>query len=386
MKSIFIFLLFLLPGLVNAGQEVGKGGDAVLCRASNGNQFVGHYSLDFLAQFSKDSPIANVKSLEESLNRLEGILSANLPELLQSFRTFRRDLFNERDFSRTHIWDRAPYGLIDLKDEELTVLLPENCRSGDKTSVVQAAIRLPPAVSGLPQNKFNYKFVAQVVDELLKNNPVQLSFLLVHEWLWTFSDKAERNRRINYWLHSQMTEKWNRHDWVRNVHALGFVIPNMQPPVWEYGICELDQKSVDKVRAAVDGKHRKELFHAQGQAFKRTIKCPKNSNCVEQQWTDTSEELRRTIKGPINLVGYVSGLLPGINLDDASEKLFARCFVDDEKCIYTNQNDPRKWNFWVKPTLGKNCAVIRGRYVNEHADHNEIEEIVYYFAELDWVR
>ncbi|HEX4926262.1 MAG TPA: hypothetical protein VFV50_19365, partial [Bdellovibrionales bacterium] len=200
--NAFVFMVLFASQAFASGGAVGNGGDAVVCRPSSQNKFNGYYALDYLAKYQSNLDAVPAASIEQALNRIEAGLHAKLPELWPSFREFRNNVFNTRDFTRKHIWEEAAFGLVDLKDEALVERLPENCRAGDKIAVVQAVIRQPPSVAGLPEYKVKYKFVPQVTEALRRQNPVQLSFLIVHEWLWDFSKNVDRNRVINYLLHS----------------------------------------------------------------------------------------------------------------------------------------------------------------------------------------
>ena len=218
------FLILLLTHSVSwaGGFTVNNGGDAVVCQpAPMLNQLNGFYSLDFMALFRADMPPVQVRSVAESLHRIEKLLHEKLPELAPSFSEFVGTLFNETQYFQPRIWEKAAYGLVDLKDENFVSIVPSNCLQDGHLMIVQAVIRQDPSALGLPKNKVLYRYVPEVIKNLIKTNPLQLSFLLVHEWLWDFSDNVERNRRINYLLHSKNLELWSREEWISALQNLG---------------------------------------------------------------------------------------------------------------------------------------------------------------------
>ena len=201
MKYFLLFPFFLLfqNFAIAGGFTVNNGGDAVVCRpAPQMNQLNGYYSLDFMALFRADFPPVQTRSVADSLHRIEKILFEKLPELAPSFSEFIGTLFNETQYFQPRIWEKAAYGLVDLKDENFVSIVPANCQQNGRLMIVQAVIRQDPSALGLPKDKVLYRYVPEVIQYLIRTNPLQLSFLLVHEWLWDFSDNVERNRRINY--------------------------------------------------------------------------------------------------------------------------------------------------------------------------------------------
>ena len=145
-----VFFCFLATCSVLAGgQIVGNGGDLVQCEKSNENDFDGLYSLDYIvASPAQKKDFASVKSVEESLERIEKLLSQKIPSLHPSFVAFRARLFQE-NWEHHLIWEPAPSQLIEVKDEDLGLSdrLPNNCRSNAKVNLVQAIIRWAPGFS-----------------------------------------------------------------------------------------------------------------------------------------------------------------------------------------------------------------------------------------------
>ena len=239
MKRMILFLSFILTHEISnaGGFTVNNGGDAVVCQPAPAmNQLNGYYSLDFMALFRPEMPPVQVGSVAQSLHRIEAILREKLPELAPSFSEFVGTLFNETQYFQPRIWEKAAYGLVDLKDENFVSIVPVNCQQNGHLMIVQAVIRQDPSALGLPKDKVLYRYVPEVIKNLIHTNPLQLSFLLVHEWLWDFSDNVERNRRINYLLHSKNLELWSRSEWISTLQNLGLNVkfdqntPTNPPP------------------------------------------------------------------------------------------------------------------------------------------------------------
>jgi hypothetical protein len=298
MHLVWIIALFVGQAQALSGNGVNNGGDAVSCRPSTTNSYEGYYSLDYLAQFDPALQAVEVRSLDDSLARMEAGLKAKLPELVPSFLDFKSGLFNETNPRHARFWEKAPFGLIDLKDENLVTRLPENCRDGEKVSIVQAVVRQPPNISGRPLDKFVYKYVPEVVDRLRSTQPIQLSFLILHEWLWDFSSNVERNRRLDYWLHSAHLENWSREEWLSNLEAIGFALPGRPEPAFSSAVCPVDAKAHEELLKAVQmGRSMKLGF---GKAFKRTRLCSGEQGCGASA-SDSTEAFQRNMKAYIQL-------------------------------------------------------------------------------------
>ena len=136
-------------------------------------------------------------------------------------------------------------------------------------------IRQPSSLSGRPPSTYVYKFVPDLVDQLKSENPIQLSFLLIHEWLWDFSSHVDRNRRINYWLHSDRLESWTREEWLANLKGIGFPMPSEQPVVFSEASCPPDLNKSRRLAELAEGQ---ELYLGSGSPHQRTKGCD-DRNC-----------------------------------------------------------------------------------------------------------
>jgi hypothetical protein len=199
--SLALFLASAGAFPAHAGQEVGNGGDVLTCRPSADNSLEGLLSLDYVLTFDPGGPrIVPAASVAASLGRIRRNLKAKLPALEDLFVDFVDHLGNQ-DLGRRRIWEKAPFGLVELKDEDLASAsrVPSNCREGGLIPIIQAVIRQAPSEPGT----IIYKYMEETVAELKRDRPLQLSFLLVHEWLWDVSDNVERNRRLVRYFHSE---------------------------------------------------------------------------------------------------------------------------------------------------------------------------------------
>lgn len=372
----WLILSLLISHNAHAGGAVGNGGDAIVCRSSKQNNFAGYYSLDYLAKYQTDLEIIQAKSFDQALDRIEKGLKEKLPELAKNFREYRQNLFNKTDFTKKQIWEESPFGLVDLKDEALVDLLPENCTESGKAYVIQAAIRQPPAISGLPEYKVKYKFVSKVIEELKKQNPVQLSFLVLHEWLWDFSKNVERNRKINYWLHSINLEKWTRAEWQANLNGIGFALPGRKIPVWEESICQPDLNSLNLLRQEDHS-----FVMGKGQLYSRLEGC-KSEKCG---FNKDSEEFRKLFGKEVTLhlnwAGWINIKSPG------SEDQYITCLFDEvtgkgKECRYRDYTEKGDTKFLVDftPVFGADCVTLRGQVF----DYSNVltEEYVFYFSNV----
>lgn len=210
MKSFFALFLFFGSIALADGGVVGNGGDIVTCQASTENDFDGQYVLDYLATYDgtteyieSENPIETIyQSLWDKRDDVN--FGSNYQEMADSLYFFflnaKEQLFKKPMYQNYFIWIHQPYGLIDLKDEDLVQRLPENCltKNGRDVSInlLQAIVR-----EGRPSATFRYD--AKAMQQLAKQSRLQMSFLLVHEWLRAIYPSTRTLRDVNRLLHSQ---------------------------------------------------------------------------------------------------------------------------------------------------------------------------------------
>ena len=193
------------------GGIVGNGGDAIFCQASTENALSGYYSLDFVINGSWNSMDESYESKHADLIRL---LNKTYPVLGKSLDDFFAHLLKQ-DLDQPRTWKPFQTGLIQLNDQNLISLVPENCRSKDNaTNIYQAIVREQRP------NQTVYNYDVELLNEL-KKQPLQLSYLLLHEWLWDFTDNVSIIRDANEILHTRLWNADTVDENVRSLNAIG---------------------------------------------------------------------------------------------------------------------------------------------------------------------
>lgn len=185
---------------------VGNGGQTLFCDLPNHSEGLSEYSLDYVAEaLGREKEIAPVRSVEESLARISQLISRDpdaIPHLAFLFRMFQADLYNTTDDSRYNYWEADHRGTEVTDDQNLARPLPDSCLvKNGRPQLHQAFRRIGARYTGHKTETTVYHF-DPVIIERLKKRPLQLSFLLVHEWLWNVTGDVRLNRKINFFLHS----------------------------------------------------------------------------------------------------------------------------------------------------------------------------------------
>jgi hypothetical protein len=233
MRAFLILAFTLLSGSAYAGVYIGNGGNVINCTAaSNGsNNLNGYYALDYLLTLDTSTgsdDMTPVTSWQESADHIYNLLINKVPALAPSFKDFTNLVYNT-SYAQMRVWEPSPFGLVQLNDQRITSLIPTNCQASDGTyQIVQAVIREYSGFSGTQSGHYIYKYVPQLLQQLDQQSPLQLSYLLVHEWLWDLSSNVDRNRRINHFLHSRDIETMSAVDVVANLTGMGLTIPGSQ--------------------------------------------------------------------------------------------------------------------------------------------------------------
>ncbi len=223
-----------------AGGYVGNGGDGIECRKDPANRFDGIYALDYLVTLPTlvgDDGLSPVASWSTSETRIKKLLRKNVPSLAQSFEHFAGLIYNT-SYAEDRVWESSPFGLMKLDDQRLTSLIPANCKKGADPMVMQAVIRLYEGYSGTRPGHFVYKYDPNLLAQISGQDPLQLSFLFVHEWLWDISPNVERNRRVNRFLHSKEIETLSPAEVVAELTGMGLQIPTIQPSEFDESSCQ----------------------------------------------------------------------------------------------------------------------------------------------------
>jgi len=276
----FIFSALVFTQKIQAGgSTVGNGGDLVECQ-NPVSQVKEYKSLDYLLTLRSpaDTDQLTVHTLVESLSLIQNLLNKKIPELAPSFQNFVKFLWNE-SLSNPIVWEQTAFGIIPISDEEIGSAhrVPDYCRNDNKKeksiSLIQAVIRLKERFSKTDAKRF-YAYNPGLIRFVEKSDPLQISFLLVHEWLWDFSTNVERNRRINRLFHSPSFHSLSSENIKSQFQSLGFVLPDKTEALFESQFCQSTPSSIDELLQKKD-----KFFIGRYQAFRRSRSCFDVSGC-----------------------------------------------------------------------------------------------------------
>lgn len=426
--QIFVFAFLTLAGLTKASARftVGNGGDAILCRKSTDNKLEGSYSLDYivtLKDIQGEDGLAAVKSWANSAERIYNLLLVKAPTLAPYFQDFRENVFNT-DYSKSKVWEPTPFGLIEIDDQNITSLIPENCKTDGKTQLTQAVIREFQSYSGAERDHVIYKYDPAIVSSLDQQSPLQLSFLMVHEWLWDLSQNVDRNRRINRFLHSKEIETMAPEVVISNLKGMGLVIPSLQADVFDDRSCQGEM-----MKAQDFDEYYPQRFitgnwgELKVERRQRRMSCPGGLNSCDMTWknpgwmddiygkfryyvgpiwSDNKREDPIKILSPDYIKSQNMFFLPGSEqfschiTDDPKENL--ECKINEPNFFYSlfGQSDEShtKWKDVVlKGVLTTECLRLKvsGRYpetymdISGHSYQDSVQETVFYIHAKDGV-
>lgn len=188
------------------------GGDLVYCRPQPElSRFAGFYTLDYLltreddfneneSEFFRFSN--RMRAADSILKEIQARIEAMSPQAGRSFTSFMA-LVENRDWSVpveedqfVRVWEPKSK-LLDYKDEDFIRDLPENCnRTDGKLDIFQVVLR-----EDINSNII-YHYNRGLFNQL-KASPLQLSYLLVHEWLRDYTVSTASIRRVVQYLHSE---------------------------------------------------------------------------------------------------------------------------------------------------------------------------------------
>ena len=183
---------------------------------------MGLYSLDYLmAVFLDNFEEVEVDDWKHNLSQI----AIKIKEFAfhKDFNDFRESL--ERfDLNNKYIWNGVDLDLFNLNDEELVSnelaeLLPYNCKP-------QPVFNMPKQI--VIREKFSEDLIffhfEKRLFQKLKNWPQQFSFLVVHEWLWSYfsSDNLEGLRKANSFLHSTEFFLLSHDEIAKKLESFGF--------------------------------------------------------------------------------------------------------------------------------------------------------------------
>ena len=218
MKAYFFVYLFSLALLIDArgfavGVDVGNGGDAVFCRDTPDQTLTGWYSLDYALTYNYDflgGSIAPEQHWQDLAEKIVTVFDGRFPKLASDLTSYLELVFSKNPSLR-RLWINVGQDqenrLIDIKTEDLISLPPAHCLSEvtsdpDLLPFHQAVIQKPG-----PNNSVRYYYdenIFQTLEATSKN--IQISFLVIHEWLWDYfagreDVDTENLRLLNRYLH-----------------------------------------------------------------------------------------------------------------------------------------------------------------------------------------
>lgn len=218
MKNLkYLLAITLFSASVWAGGTVSNGGDIVRCAGSS--KWV---SLDYLLTdnlFGRDTKLISTMSLEKSLSRISKLIQDKLPQFTESFKVFVSDLDNHSDKNRNYIWVESVFELEDIYDESVDHF-PSKCRLpgmgvGEKKQIViRTELVKQNSLAGLVQFRYDSNAFAYLAS-------LQKSFIVVHEWLWGLSKDVAANRKINYFLHSDLIDRMSTEQVAEQMQKFG---------------------------------------------------------------------------------------------------------------------------------------------------------------------
>ncbi len=244
--TVFLFTLFASliscesaptpSSLMNGrGTVIDNGGDKLTCNSDTASEFKGDYTLDYIVTydptlgFSDDPDLADWPAHRA---RIENFLQDKMPSALASFQTYADNLGNSDD-AGSRIWKASAFDLTDLQDEGLIQHLPDHCLRtnplGKKVPNTTQMVRRREVSTSSTRKVFYYYDHAKF--EALKTDlPLQASYLIVHEWLWDFTNSPWVNRTINRLIHSKRAETMSKDDFTLHLKALGVQIDSTGRP------------------------------------------------------------------------------------------------------------------------------------------------------------
>jgi len=212
------FSLVTVSPFARAGTKDGGGGDAILCR--NGKL----YSWDFIQTQTEPHGIAQDLYKNSSAKQILGLVEERLqrlnPFLAESLSSFSESRENSHGLKLRdgpyRTWVKGIHSLRDIPDET-TKRIPRACAGTDdkiliKKRIYQAVIRTEKLLDERENRPIlatgdgvlvTYDYDQRLLARLESNGAIQLSFLLLHEWLRDFTEDEELIAQAVKFLHGE---------------------------------------------------------------------------------------------------------------------------------------------------------------------------------------
>lgn len=229
MRLLIILSLVLGSQAYAAGGVVNKGGDTVRCTGTPDFNHGGFFTLDYALAIGRGAKkrdfVAN--PWRSSIERIKQILVSAQPELALSFAEFAEStdqiwkLPAEHDSHRRWVVHRGrPLAVDDVGDLSE---IPATCKYRFSKEIrphfyIYRAIQRSVLSSGI----IEYRYSSATLQHL-RRQPDQLSWILVHEWLWDWTSDVEVNRAVNALLHSKAIDSMSADEIKLEFERLGFL-------------------------------------------------------------------------------------------------------------------------------------------------------------------
>lgn len=211
---LFVAALIVTSSALAGPRVTGNSGDVVMCEGA-----LGYQSLDYVIGVPRDAAylMAPVRHIDQSLARITKLLQTKAPELAASFAQYVWDMKNLDYFSRVYHWRPAVSGEFAVLSQGVqSATIPASCGR-----IPNGGLQIRPVIMrSLEHGKVRFDYDLQTLREL---DPLQLSFVLVHEWLWDITKDAHTNRSANVLLHSRAADGLSRDALENALRQLGLL-------------------------------------------------------------------------------------------------------------------------------------------------------------------
>jgi len=197
------------------GVQVGNGGNIVRCQGESD-----FFSLEYIMtknMYGNSVQPVQVRTLQDSLNRISNLIAQKLPKLAPSFMEFVSQYQNS-DSSKTYLWHQAD--ITPTPSENL--FLPSWCNNSFGTIDVLQVIARTITIDSKNHVQVHFDYDPDMMSELEYTSTLQLSFLVVHEWIWNLTKDPKKNRKLDYLLHSTLMDSMTANEVAQELVKFGF--------------------------------------------------------------------------------------------------------------------------------------------------------------------
>jgi hypothetical protein len=233
-KMSLIRVLSIVATLISsltsyAGDMVRNGGDLIICDAA---EFGEHKSalLDYAVALISNTnaeielPFETISDLSLAIRQKDKNLADDLSFFIDEA---MGQIYGNAMPNARNVWKPSKLRLLNIGDEELAEreqlvsALPDSCLHdvGGKKSVQLRQLVAREKETG--RNRTTFYFDSEAM-ELIKDRPDQLSFLIIHEWLWSHAGHANTVRELNWYFHAYEWKTMDTVDFLNALASMGF--------------------------------------------------------------------------------------------------------------------------------------------------------------------